>query len=86
MIPGQMRLVLEEGLQSAWLYETLSPRVDEIVVTGATGGRGRKSDKRYAYGLPRTCVWEISTSRLSNHRARSLACANSQGSMTSSRC
>jgi len=27
MIPGHKHLVMEEGLQSAWLYETLSPHV-----------------------------------------------------------
>ena len=32
MIPGRKHLALEEGLQSAWLYETLSRHVDEIVV------------------------------------------------------
>ena len=51
MIPGRKRLVFEEGLQSAWLYETLSPHVDEIVVAGITESRGAKSDKRDAYGL-----------------------------------
>ena len=51
MIPGRKRLVFEEGLQSAWLYETLSPHVDEIVVAGLTESRGAKSDKRDAYGL-----------------------------------
>ena len=51
MIPGRKRLVFEEGLQSAWLYETLSPHVDEIVVAGITESRGPKSDKRDAYGL-----------------------------------
>ncbi len=51
MIPGHKHLVFEEGLQSAWLYETLSPHVDEIVVTGVTQSRGPKSDKRDAYGL-----------------------------------
>ncbi len=51
MIPGHRHLVLEEGLQSAWLYETLSPHVDELVVTGITQSRGPKSDKRDAYGL-----------------------------------
>jgi transposase len=51
MIPGRRRLVFEEGLQSAWLYETLSPHVDEIVVAGITESRGPKSDKRDAYGL-----------------------------------
>jgi hypothetical protein len=42
---------VEEGLQSAWLYETLSPHVDEIVVAGIAQSRGPKSDKRDAYGL-----------------------------------
>ena len=40
MIPGRKHLVLEEGLQSAWLYETLRPHVDEIVVAGVTESRG----------------------------------------------
>jgi transposase len=51
MIPGQKHLVFEEGLQSAWLYETLGPHVDQIVVAGITESRGPKSDKRDAYGL-----------------------------------
>jgi transposase len=51
MIPGHKHLVFEEGLQSAWLYETLSPHVDEIVVAGISVSRGPKSDKRDAYGL-----------------------------------
>jgi transposase len=51
MIPGRKHLVFEEGLQSAWLYETLRPHVDEIVVAGITESRGPKSDKRDAYGL-----------------------------------
>jgi transposase len=51
MIPGHKHLVFEEGLQSAWLYETLSPHVDELVVAGITQSRGSKSDKRDAYGL-----------------------------------
>ena len=51
MIPGHKHLVFEEGLQSAWLYETLSPHVDETVVAGVVHSRGPKSDKRDAYGL-----------------------------------
>jgi hypothetical protein len=51
MIPGHKHLVFEEGLQSAWLYETLNPHVDELVVAGITTSRGPKSDKRDAYGL-----------------------------------
>jgi hypothetical protein len=50
MIPGHKHLVLEEGLQSAWFYETLSPHVDEFVVAGITESQGHKSDKRDAYG------------------------------------
>jgi hypothetical protein len=51
MNTGHKHLVFEEGLQSAWLYETLSPHVDELVVAGITQSRGPKSDKRDAYGL-----------------------------------
>ena len=51
MIPGHKHLVFEEGLQSAWLYETLNPHVDDIVVAGITTSRGQKSDKSDAYGL-----------------------------------
>lgn len=51
MIPGRKHLVFEEGLQSAWLYETLRPHVDEVIVAGVTESRGQKSDKRDAYGL-----------------------------------
>ena len=51
MIPGQKHLIFEEGLQSAWLYETLRPHVEEIVVAGITQSRGPKNDKRDAYGL-----------------------------------
>ena len=50
-IPGHKHLVMEEGLQSAWLYEILIPHVDELVVAGITQSRGPKSDKRDAYGL-----------------------------------
>jgi transposase len=51
MIPGHKHVVFEEGLQSAWLYETLSPHADEAVVAAITESRGSKSDKRDAYGL-----------------------------------
>jgi hypothetical protein len=33
-IPGRKHLCLEEGVQSAWLYEILSPHVEELVVAG----------------------------------------------------
>ena len=51
MIPGHRHLVFEEGIQSAWLTEILSPHVDEIVVAGVTQSRGQKSDRRDAYSL-----------------------------------
>jgi transposase len=43
-IPGRKHLCLEEGTQSAWLYEILSPHVEEIVVAGIPENRGQKSD------------------------------------------
>ena len=43
-IPGRKYLCLEEGTQSAWLYEILSPHVEEIVVAGIVESRGQKSD------------------------------------------
>lgn len=51
MVPGHKHLVLEEGTQSAWLYETLSPHVTEIVVAGVTESRGQKTDTSDAYRL-----------------------------------
>lgn len=52
LIPGRKHLVFEEGTQSAWLYEILSPHVDEAVVAGVvTRSRGQKDDQRDAYGL-----------------------------------
>jgi transposase len=41
----------EEGTQSAWLYEVLSPHADELVVTQATTSRGQKSDQHDAVAL-----------------------------------
>ena len=44
-LPGRKHLCLEEGTQSAWLYEVLSPHVEEIVVAGINEkSRGPKSD------------------------------------------
>jgi hypothetical protein len=51
LIPGRKHLVFEEGTQSAWLYEILSPHVDEAGVAGVTKSRGQKDDRRDAYGL-----------------------------------
>jgi len=50
-IPGTRHLCLEEGTHSNWLYEVLSPHVQEIVVAGVRQDRGPKSDKIDAFGL-----------------------------------
>jgi hypothetical protein len=46
MIPGHKHLVFEEGLQSAWLYETLRPHLTEIVVGPHPEGRGEDAADR----------------------------------------
>jgi transposase len=50
-IPGEKHVCLEEGTQSAWLYEILSPHVKELVVTAVFQSRGQKNDERDAFGL-----------------------------------
>jgi len=51
-IPRQRRLCIEEGVHSAWLYEMLSPHVDEMVVVAITDKRrGPKSDRIDAFDL-----------------------------------
>jgi transposase len=50
-IPGQRHVCVEEGTQSAWIYEILSPHADEIVVSGISESRGPKNDERDAYDL-----------------------------------
>ena len=80
MIPGHKHLVFEEGLQSAWLYETLSPHADEVVVARITESRGDKSASAMRMAWPRSFVWETSTSRSSRRPASSRTCASSHGS------
>jgi len=48
-IPGRRHICLEEGTQSAWLHELLSPHAEEVVVVVPEKGRGSKSDKRDAW-------------------------------------
>lgn len=50
-IAGTRRLCMEEGAQSQWLYETLDPHVDELVVVHAAKHAGNKSDSIDAWGL-----------------------------------
>ena len=48
-IPGEVHLCIEEGTQSAWLHEVLSPHVAELVVTVPEGSRESKDDLRDAW-------------------------------------
>lgn len=48
-IGGRLHICLEEGTQSAWLYELLEPHAVEVVVMVAPETRGPKSDKRDAW-------------------------------------
>ena len=51
-VRGTRRLCMEEGTMSDWLYEVLSPHVEELVVLGIPPGKkGPKSDARDALGL-----------------------------------
>ncbi len=49
-IPGSRRICLEEGTQSAWLYELLKG-LGEVVVTVPEVRLGQKDDARDAWGL-----------------------------------
>ena len=48
-IPGRIHLCLEEGTQSAWLYEILEAQVAEIVVAVPEESKGAKDDLRDAW-------------------------------------
>jgi transposase len=50
-IPGNRHLCIEEGTHANWLYEVLSPHVQEIVVARVRGSRGPRSDQIDAFGL-----------------------------------
>lgn len=50
-IPGQRHICFEEGTQSEWLYELLSPFAVRVVVTVPTKRRGSKSDASDAWAL-----------------------------------
>lgn len=50
-IPRPRLLCIEEGTQSAWLYEVLSPHVQEMVVTVKREHSGPKDDARDALDL-----------------------------------
>src|SRR5512134_2955245 len=48
-IGGRVHVCLEEGTQSAWLYELLKPHVAEVVVSVAPEKKGPKDDLRDAW-------------------------------------
>jgi transposase len=50
-IAGEKHICMEEGTQSAWLYEILAPHAERVVVTKVTESRGQKNDARDAFGL-----------------------------------
>lgn len=50
-IAGEKHVCLEEGEQSGWLYEILSPHAHRVVVARQTQSRGQKSDVRDAFAL-----------------------------------
>jgi transposase len=50
-IPGKRHVCLEEGTQSAWIYEILSPHAEEVVVAMVPESRGQKSDESDAFHL-----------------------------------
>jgi transposase len=50
-IAGKKYVCLEEGTQSAWIYEILSPHAEQVVVAMVPESRGQKDDQRDAFAL-----------------------------------
>jgi transposase len=50
-IPGNRHLCLEEGTHANWLYEVLSPHVQEMIVARVRESRGPKSDQIDAFDM-----------------------------------
>src|SRR5450432_695094 len=48
---GRIQLCMEEGTQSGWLAEILSPHVFKLAVVGISASRGPKNDALDAFGL-----------------------------------
>ncbi len=75
-LPGRKHLCLEEGTQSAWLYEILSPHVEETVVAGIhEKSHGPKSDV-LASSVPRNFARTGSRRRSSRLRGGSAVCGS----------
>jgi hypothetical protein len=54
-IPGRKHLVFEGGIPSAWLHETLSRHVDEIVIAGISESLSRRALDAMPAIWPRSC-------------------------------
>ena len=50
-VPGEKHLCLEEGTQSAWVYELLEPEVEDLAVVMPPKRQGTKSDRLDAWDL-----------------------------------
>ena len=50
-IPGKRHVCLEEGTQSTWLYEILTPHAEEVVGVMVPESRGQKNDAKDAFDL-----------------------------------
>jgi len=50
-VPGRRHVCLEEGTQSAWVYELLEPHAEDVVVTLPVRRKGSKDDLRDAWAL-----------------------------------
>lgn len=48
---GTLHVCMEEGIQSAWLYEIFAPHVDELFVVPVAESKGPKNDARDALAL-----------------------------------
>ena len=62
-IPGKRHVCLEEGTQSTWLYEILTPHAEEVVVVVVPESRGQKNDAKDAFDLAE----QLRTGAIQNH-------------------
>jgi hypothetical protein len=70
--PGTLHVCLEEGTQSAWLAEILSPHVDELVVVHVSASRAdRRTTRATPMRWPSDCARARSTRRSTRGKATS---------------
>jgi hypothetical protein len=80
-IPGDKYVALEEGTQSAWLDEILSPHAKDVVVAAIAESRGQKDDERDAYKLAEDLRTGRSSGACSRTGASTRRYASSAGRM-----